>query len=101
MPQAALAKTTLSTKGQIVVPKAIRDQKRWQAGTRLVLKDTPEGILITPEQAEKIYTVDDIIGILKYVGPPVTIEQMNEAVFEEAKRQDDRIRHQYSSKTDS
>jgi AbrB family looped-hinge helix DNA binding protein len=100
MPQAVLSKTTLSTKGQIVVPKAMRDQKRWQAGTRLVLKDTPEGILITPEQTEKIYTVDDIIGILKYDGPPVTIEQMNEAVFEEAKRRDDLIRHQYSGKTD-
>jgi AbrB family looped-hinge helix DNA binding protein len=101
MPQAAFTKTTLSTKGQIVVPKAMRDQKRWQAGTRLVLKDTPEGILITPEQAKKIYTGDDIIGILQYDGPPVTIEQMNEAVFEEANRQDDRIRHQCFSKTDS
>jgi AbrB family looped-hinge helix DNA binding protein len=79
MPQAAITKTTLSTKGQIVVPKAMRDQKRWQAGTRLVLKDTPEGILITPEQAEKIYTVEDIIGILRNDGPRVTIEQMNEA----------------------
>jgi AbrB family looped-hinge helix DNA binding protein len=101
MPQAAFTKTTLSTKGQIVAPKAMRDQKRWQAGTRLVLKDTPEGILITPEQAEKIHTGDDIIGILQSDGPPVTIEPMNEAVFEEAKRQDDRIRDQCFSKTDS
>ena len=79
MPQVSLSRTTLSTKGQIVVPKSMRDQKRWQAGTRLVLKDTPEGILITPEQAEKIYTVDDIIGILRHDGPPMTIEKMNEA----------------------
>ena len=79
MPQASLSRTTLSTKGQIVVPKSMRDQKRWQAGTRLVLKDTPEGILITPEQAEKIYTIDDIIGILRHDASPVTIEEMNEA----------------------
>lgn len=79
MPPVAVSKTILSTKGQIVVPKVMRDQMRWQAGTRLVLKRTPEGILIAPEQAERVYTVNDIIGILRNDGPLVTIEQMNEA----------------------
>lgn len=79
MPATAAITTTLSSKGQMVLPKALRDQKRWQAGTRLVLKDMPDGILITPERAEQTYTVDDIIGILRHDGSLVTIEQMNEA----------------------
>ena len=27
--------TTVSTKGQVILPKAIRDQRRWPAGTEL------------------------------------------------------------------
>jgi len=28
--------TILSTKGQFILPKAIRDQRHWAAGTRLI-----------------------------------------------------------------
>ena len=33
--------TTVSTKGQVVLPKAIREEHRWRAGTRLTIESTP------------------------------------------------------------
>jgi AbrB family looped-hinge helix DNA binding protein len=29
--------TTVSTKGQVILPKAVRDSRHWTAGTRLVV----------------------------------------------------------------
>lgn len=78
--------TTLSTKGQIVLPKAVRERRRWGAGTRLIVEETPEGVLLKPAPLFKRTSVDDVVGILKYDGPPRTIEEMNEAVLAEAKR---------------
>src|SRR5436309_3010030 len=38
--------TTVSTKGQVILPKAVRERRNWGAGTRLVVEDTPEGVLL-------------------------------------------------------
>ena len=32
--------TTISTKGQVILPKAIRRALRWEAGMRLVVENT-------------------------------------------------------------
>lgn len=74
--------TTVSTKGQVILPKVIRDQRRWPAGTSLVVRDTPEGVLLTREPLFPPTRLEDVVGMLKYDGPPVTIEEMEEAVSE-------------------
>jgi AbrB family looped-hinge helix DNA binding protein len=84
MPSVVTVKTILSTKGQMVLPKAVRDRKQWKAGTRLVIEDRPEGLLIRQEPPKASYSIDDLVGILKYDGPPISIEEMNEAVLETA-----------------
>jgi AbrB family looped-hinge helix DNA binding protein len=33
--------TVISTKGQVILPKKIRRQRRWDAGTRLLVEETP------------------------------------------------------------
>jgi AbrB family looped-hinge helix DNA binding protein len=33
--------TVVSTKGQVILPKAIRQRRRWDAGTRLVSRTHP------------------------------------------------------------
>ena len=43
MPGEEKLRTTVSTKGQVILPKAIRRQRRWEAGTRLLVENTPEG----------------------------------------------------------
>lgn len=84
---AGIATTTLSTKGQLIVPKAIRDRHHWKAGTRLKLVDTPDGLLVRAEPAIETTKMDDIFGSLKWDGPPASIEDMNASVLREARRQ--------------
>ena len=38
-------KTKVSTKGQVILPKAIRDRRGWTAGAELIVEDKPEGVL--------------------------------------------------------
>jgi len=40
--------TRLSSKGQVILPKSIRDAHRWQPGTEFVVEETTEGILLRP-----------------------------------------------------
>ena len=43
----ATAKTRVSTKGQVILPKAIRDKHNWKPGTELNVEETPNGVLLT------------------------------------------------------
>jgi len=85
--------TKVSTRGQVVLPKAIRDKRRWKAGTRLTVEDRPDGVLLKPLEKKKKFTVADWRGMLKYKGPPHTIEEMNAAIEEEVRRRHARGRY--------
>lgn len=75
-----MAMTRLSTKGQVVLPKAVRDAKNWPSGTELEVVPHPEGVLLRTPAPAKRYTLDDLIGFLKYEGPPKSIEEMNRGI---------------------
>jgi AbrB family looped-hinge helix DNA binding protein len=38
--------TTLSSKGQVIIPKAMRDNQHWAAGTVFMITDSPEGLFL-------------------------------------------------------
>ena len=78
--------TVVSTKGQVILPKPLRDQLHWHAGTRLMVEDTADGVLLRPAPAFPPTTIDQVFGSLAYGGPPLTIEDMDAAVAAEAKR---------------
>ena len=91
MSKAAQQTTTLSTKGQVVVPKAIRQSRKWSPGTKLVVEETEAGVLL---KAAPLFPATDIksaFGCVNYSGPVKTIEEMNAAVLAEARRQHERI----------
>jgi AbrB family looped-hinge helix DNA binding protein len=69
-----------------VLPKAIRDKRRWKAGTRLIVEERPEGVLLKPVERKKKHTIADWAGIVKYNGPPLTVEDMNAAIEKEFRR---------------
>ncbi|WP_119269802.1 AbrB/MazE/SpoVT family DNA-binding domain-containing protein [Taklimakanibacter deserti] len=83
-------KTRVSTKGQVILPKAIREKRRWNAGTELVVEETPEGVLLKAASLVPRTDPKKVFGMLAYRGRPKTIEEMNAGVLAEAKRQHDR-----------
>ena len=78
--------TTVSTKGQVTLPKAIRRALRWEAGTRLVVENTPEGVLLKPEPAFAETRPQDVFGCLACDGPPKSLSEMQAGVLAESKR---------------
>ena len=78
--------TTVSTKGQVILPKAIRQARRWEAGTRLTVENTPEGVLLKPEPMFAETRLEEVFGCLAYQGTPKTLEEMEAGVLAEAKR---------------
>jgi AbrB family looped-hinge helix DNA binding protein len=51
---------TLSTKFQISIPKAVRDELHWQAGQELVFIPKGSGVLLMP-----VPTLDELSGSAK------------------------------------
>ena len=78
--------TVMSTKGQVILPKAIREQRRWPAGTRLSVEDTEAGVVLKPAPLFATTTVASLFGSLEHGGPAKSIAEMDAAVAAEAKR---------------
>ena len=78
--------TTVSTKGQVILPKAIRQTLGWRAGTRLVVENRPEGVLLRPESVFAETRPEDVFGCLAYDGPPKSVADMQAGVLAEARR---------------
>jgi AbrB family looped-hinge helix DNA binding protein len=78
--------TTVSTKGQVILPKAIRERRQWVAGTHLIVEETPDGVLLKPAPLFKPTRHEDVAGMLAYTGPPKTIEEMDAGIEAEVKR---------------
>jgi antitoxin PrlF len=78
---------TMTTKGQVTLPAATRAKLRLVAGTQLTVTENERGeIVLRPKTGD----IRRLKGIVKYDGPPVSIEDMNrgigEAVVESFKR---------------
>ncbi len=78
--------TTVSTKGQVILPKAIREHRQWKAGTRLVVEDMAEGVLLTAAPMFAPTDPKDVFASLPYTGTPKTLDEMEAGIAKEAKR---------------
>jgi AbrB family looped-hinge helix DNA binding protein len=85
--------TTVSTKGQVILPKVIREQRHWPAGTELVVEDTPEGVLLKAKPIFAPTRPKDVFGSLPYKGPAKSIADIEGGVAGEAKRRHARNRY--------
>ena len=86
MPVSERRTTTVSTKGQVILPKAIRQTLRWEAGTRLVVESTPEGVLLKPAPLFPETRGQDVFGCLAHKGAPRTLAEMEAGIVAEARR---------------
>jgi AbrB family looped-hinge helix DNA binding protein len=85
--------TTVSTKGQVILPKAIRERRKWTPGTRLLVEERPDGVLLKAAPVFVPTRHKDVAGMLAYRGPPKTIEEMDAGIEAEVKRRHARGRY--------
>ena len=72
----SVATIKLSTNGQIVIPKEIRDELSWQAGTELSLVSSSAGVMLKATPKKTGRKLEDLMGMIKYDGPSVPIEEL-------------------------
>ena len=74
--------TRMSSKGQVIIPKDLRDELGWQEGDELVVERQAEGVILKRKRPFKRTTLEEVVGIAGYKGPAISVEQMKSAVDE-------------------
>ena len=67
---------TLTSKGQTTIPKEIRDELQWEAGSELTLISSPSGVTLKAVAKKTGRNLADLIGMLKHDGPPISTEEL-------------------------
>jgi AbrB family looped-hinge helix DNA binding protein len=81
--------TTLSSKGQIVIPRQIRLNHGWQPGIAFTIIDKDDSVILQPVSTKTTTKLEDVIGCAGYNGKKKSLAQMDAGIIEEAKRQAD------------
>jgi AbrB family looped-hinge helix DNA binding protein len=71
-----MASATLTSKGQITLPKSVRERLGVDVGDRIEFIESEEGFLVVPATRD----IRSLKGIVPRRKKPVTIEDMNEAI---------------------
>jgi AbrB family looped-hinge helix DNA binding protein len=80
-----MAASTLTSKGQVTIPKEVRDRMGLTEGDRLEFVFDEQGrLIVRPETTDPLGRLP---GLLKHLAPaqPVSIEEMREAVLRRAR----------------
>jgi AbrB family looped-hinge helix DNA binding protein len=72
--------TRLSSKGQVIIPKAVRTARHWEAGQELLVIDTEDGVLLVPKAPFEATELGDVAGMLRDRVEPRTERQIREAI---------------------
>ncbi len=78
-----MEKTKVSTRGQVVIPKALRKSYHWEVGQELDVIDTGEGLLLKARTGSKTVLWDNVVGCLSHLAkskPAVSEADMRAAV---------------------
>ena len=76
----------LSSKGQLVLPKSIRTQHHWGAGTCFIVEVTADGVLLKPIKSVPETQMSDLYGAVKYAGRRRSELDMEKAIAKEIKK---------------
>lgn len=75
--------TKLSSKGQVIIPKALRSSHRWETGLELMVIDTGDGVLLKPKAPFAPSELSDVAGMFKG-----RVKAKSDAAIETALKQD-------------
>ena len=70
----------LSSKGQLVIPKSLREAHHWDPGQELELVDTPDGVLLRARKRLGGVRLDQVAGCLAWNGTPKSVEDFEAAI---------------------
>lgn len=85
--------TKLSTKGQIILPKNIRDARSWEPGTEFTIEESDDGIFLRPVQEIPEFTLEEVAGFLAYKGKHKTDAEIEKGIEREILRRHDSGRY--------
>jgi AbrB family looped-hinge helix DNA binding protein len=71
-----MAVITLSCKGQVVIPKEIRDALHWAPGSQLSLVTNASGVTLKLVPNKTGHNLADLIGFLHHEGEPLSTEEL-------------------------
>ena len=78
-----MTQTVMSSRGQVVIPKEIREKQDWQSGKRFNVQETPLGVMLV-EIPEK--PLARLSGLLRSL--PVSSRELIKERKREAQRKD-------------
>lgn len=78
---------TLSSKGQVVIPKEIRDELHWDTGTQITLVSSASGVMLKAAPKKTGRRFEDLIGMLRHAGEPLSTEELCKPVDYSADRE--------------
>ena len=74
----------LSSKGQFILPKAIRDRHHWVAGTEFIIIDRGSELIIKPTRVFPPTELESPDTPSLHQGKPLSLKEMEQAVLTEA-----------------
>ena len=84
-----MATATMTSKGQMTLPKEIRDDLHLAPGDQIDIVKEGSRYVLRPRNVR----AEDLFGILYRAGdPPMTLDEMDEAVGQALAEDDERIR---------
>ena len=72
-----MAQATMTSKGQMTIPKEVRDKLNLRPGDRVDIQVQGDG---TARMVPKTIALRSLSGVLKWRGRKVTVEDMNAAI---------------------
>ncbi len=80
------ATSRLSTKGQLIIPKEIRERHGWRPGSELIVEDRGSEVVLRSSTRVPETSLEDLVGCTGYTGPRRSLEEMEEAIARGARQ---------------
>ena len=81
-----MEKTRLSSKGQVIIPKSIRERLHWHTGQVISVIETSDGVLLKPLSPVAPSAFEDVAGMLRETVTPKTDTEIEQALANDIKR---------------
>ena len=85
--------TRISSKGQVVLPKSLRESQNWNSGTELAVEVIDGGVFLKARQPFPETNIADVFGCLKHNGKAKSVAEMDLAVTKETRKRRGRGRY--------